>query len=1301
MEHNGAIICFQKYAIGNWNTDSPKNTEKKMTSCNGPVCIGYFNRVDVKCIDHFRDYVKIASKHGAERACSRKQLLLRRMSNKVFHEQIEFLDSEEVSGDELPFCSTDSNQKYALGCCSVFSVKVGDCKKSSVKEGNCKTFSTLAHQLYEQIKALQKGCNFRFAIMELLGTEDLCLIVLSNYFRNISDVLYKVQSFRCGSCESSVEPCAKCYIDNVHSILMLDRENPNLMEDISWEKTEAEVHFSLRTFAGMHYLRNVESELRKPGILHNGEMVLLENCSGEYDAILRCPARLLLTKLFCREGYLHPEKSEYQKSVYQSETFLYPFGNGISNEPPEDLPDKETDDFDLDQIAENAINALREQFAFEEGDIDFDYLELPIWRLIKDYRSFASFPLNENLRRDLQIQLVASINAIAQEAELCAGERDGDRFLRTYDRIMDALGASMQAGSQQDRWNFGEQQSYIQNVDSYYKILQCYYGMIKDMITLIYHIERKDSKDQPLLIPLLSFGIVPIIKSDCYNSFIGDRTARLICIRMPYQALANPPKYLGVLAHEIFHYAAPSNRAKRNELMLKNLLRVAFTEFISLLARTREYSDKEDYWKQFFDSDEEDRQFFSGLVENAFQNIEEKLQSTELETEQNKDLSVAKLKLIDMETIVLPRLLNFTNNPSEKNAYNFYFQVWKNMRNVMRKNLPVAGSVDQRIFGLDLDHRTLPDKAVYSEMMSLVGEDFVKGFRDLLYSTFKAMEECPADIFDLETVMADKDNGRKICQFLWQIHGTKRDFMTMCRKNNRMFNNRMKFEGNAAKLLKNDIRLGMTISCYLDWEEKESPSEQLDRALKNWVPETEMYHDVFDEVKQEFIEDFQYVNARFVRLLGENTAICTDIIERIRKLNFNDTCRKIKDRLTKYYVKYYDILDRRQRCTDEHVEQIYHRNHFELCCELIDEYQSQPPFDIASATSAPISDNPSNCSESFQSEKKSCSWLASTSADLSYAVGKACDRMKIHGKIPVLWFRGQLQEDWKTLPNIMRLKKMNSSNPEPEGFSELLRDEMRWAKAHILPQGMEFSDAEWLAYLQHYEFKTSVLDFSESLYPALYFATEEWQNKDGCRPKKDAVLMVLNPILFNLAMELLEAEASRNGTLEKAFGKLKNYLLNGTQFDQPPLFADGQKYSQYQYLYDMSNTGDGNMENSLHYPRAVLVPRHCNRMDKQSGEFIYYALDTCRSENKNKKGYYTYDNWSLEELHERYRNLYLANKDRLGKGDFVPFLYRIKINRFRYVDFKNHLLAIGMRKYSVYPEHDKLAYDLQQQLEMN
>ena len=86
MKHNGAVICFQKYTLNNISTEVWKST---------PVCLGYFNRVDVKSVTNFRDYVKYASKHNADQACSRKQLLLRKLHNDTpgqldkLHSQIE------------------------------------------------------------------------------------------------------------------------------------------------------------------------------------------------------------------------------------------------------------------------------------------------------------------------------------------------------------------------------------------------------------------------------------------------------------------------------------------------------------------------------------------------------------------------------------------------------------------------------------------------------------------------------------------------------------------------------------------------------------------------------------------------------------------------------------------------------------------------------------------------------------------------------------------------------------------------------------------------------------------------------------------------------------------------------------------------------------------------------------------------------------------------------------------------------------------------------------------------------------
>ena len=1292
MTSNGAIICFQKYTIGCHTAQEPlvgEPQDAEATDQYGPICLGYFNRVDVKCIHQFRDYVRIASKHEAARACSRKQLLLR--TREGLHEQIDLRDSADTPPGELPFFSAVDEQKYAIGCCSVFSIRDGECKKAAVHNHQCRTRRELAEFLYQKIDSLRNESNFKFAIMEILGTEDLCLLILTNRYQCISDVISQIQLFSCGSVIQTQAQSPACVIDNMHSILMVDWANATCIPPDGWDGVQAEIRFSLRSASGLHYLRFVEKEIIASGILRPGESVHLAGCTGEYDAILHCPARLLLQTLFGKNGFFHPDNPEYRKSVYQSETFTSPLGIlDYPGEPAQLPPDMDcASRKELNQVVDSAIQTLRHCFDFEETDIDFDYLELPIWRLLKDYWSFASFPLNNQLREDLKMQLIVSINAIVREAELCVKGGMVDRFLTEYDQIVDALGASMQAGSQQDRWNFGEQRSYIQNVDSYNKILRCYYGMIKDMLTLLYKIERDSAEEQPLLIPLLSFGVRPMIKSNRFHSYINGRDAELICIKLPYQALANPPKYLGVLAHEIFHYASPSQRTVRNQLMLKTLIRVALSEFISVLARTQGYTANEEYWKVFFQGDDSDRVFFSNLVERTYEDLENTLQK-------QGGYCVSSLKLSEIEGVVLPQVLYFSNNPSEVPNYSFYYDVWVNMRKIMQSEKTELDSADlfedscqvwQRIFGLE---KAESAQAVYLEIMNRVGIDYVKDMNNLLYSTFKAMEECPPDIFDLETVLVGQTDNKKIEQFLWQIHGTKREFMM---KNRRKAPAQIAQE---AGILKNEIRVAMLITSYLNLVPGESPVEKLTEVLEDWAPENGKYSDSLDRVRQEFISEFQYVNDRFGGILDENTQLCKRVVGLMQLLVADPDCRVIMERLSEMYKRYFGILTLRQRGDSADSEQTYQNDLFALCADLIDEYQSQAPFDIHSATSASSSTSPIAEAAGSPCAQDCLSRLACTSADLAYAVGIACQQMKVAGEIPTLWYRGQHQEDWLTLPNIMRLKQLNSKASSQKNFEALLKDELRWAKAHILPQGMDFSDAEWLAYLQHYSFKTSVLDFSESLYPALYFATEEWKDRDGFLPEKNAAILMFNPILFNLAMGFLEAlEFGDVALLDRSIKRLVDYYQNGPQYDQPPLFAGNSIAPEYRYLFDFSCTSQAG------YPRAVLVPRHCDRMEKQSGEFVYFGVGTPR-QDKAVGGTvrHNYDWCSLELLHEAYTQEFQAHKAQFSNVNFVPFLFKISLNRHRYVGFKEHLRSVGINKYSVYPEPDKLAYDLTKQLKM-
>lgn len=1465
--YNGAVVCFQKFTIGQnvQFRDPSAVVGSEMHIPGSPACLGYFNRVDVKTVRDFRKYVTVTSKHEAEYPCSRKQLLLRRIKRLEDLDEVLLINSEDA-GNSLPFQSKNG-RPYALCCFSVFSVS-GEHPKT---HGNIKKqegfYNGLAEELYGGLKKLRKEKDYdcQFAFLELLGAEDLCLIVLSNQYQAISDAIEMLQNFNFTSSSNDIF-YQRCRVDNVHSILMMNRDNPDELEKVDWNGAEAEMHFSLQSAPGMLYLRNQEKKLRaflvqtyqarNQAVSEDTlrSQIRVESCSGEYDALLRCPAWMLPIVLGLPDkgsvrGCFHPDNTTYQRKVYQSDTYIYPFGlNGKAVTGDTEAQDADEDERIDDQIQgtpveaneykvfiKQAMKRLKKAFEVEDADNDFDFQELPVWRLLKEFWSFASFPLSEDLREDLKYQFKVAINAIVREAELLKEARNWEvalsnetdnreaelsdesyiqaTFMGKYQQIVNALDDSMQAASQQDRWYFGEQQSYIENVESYYKILRCYYGMLKDMITLIYRIPRTSGTNQPYIIPMLSFGVNPLIQSNAYDSYIDhhvdpsipegieyERDAKIISIKLPYQALSNPLKYLGILAHEIFHYAAPADRANRNELMCRGLIRVAISEFVDILAKNCQVDDGDDVWALLFSNDKAFHGIIDIAVHNAFLNICEKT-------------PVSQIRLRNIRRMVWDGALRFTVDRTSAPGYGCYFRIWASIRNMLLNKMQRDSSkiVEDlavlpplceaylphytRIFALDTNVSREMDQDEYIlELMKLYEMRIRKTShyqtneaRNLLRTTYRAMVECPPDIFDLEVVMHGKTADEKIRQFFWQQYSAKRDLLTP---------KTIYRDDESKPLLKNDIRSAMVVSYYLHECYNQNDPVMLEAVLEEWGRSS--FKPSYGNARKEFVRVYELVYKRFRHLFQENMRICLQIAQRIREQNDE---YNLKQKLASFYQKYYEVLRVYQSSTgDKNAENARYDATFAITCEMIDAYQNQEHFAVNGSTSAVLKgsgNQPPVFTDTWPDRRFECDQIAYNSSDLLYKLNLAYDKMVVNGKLPMLWYRGQQQFDWRTLPNMMRLERMVKEEPSYEGFAQTLFYEVQLAQAHILPNGEHLSDAEWIAFLQHYEFKTNALDFSESLAPALYFATEEWVDDQSKRPKTDAVIMAFNPVLFNLVMELFEveeqiedlntaremaekhnedlgeignelknakaclmeakrasAQAEQVVKLEKEYDRyhialreltrlkqmigqgqtlmklleqkedllkksvsrakenLKRYFETGIHYGQPPLLTGATELvdTQYRYLYDPKQADE--FDSCLH-PRAVMVPRHCDRMDKQRGEFVYFNLTAEKApadqttQKDGTKRVYNYSRWSLEALHEKYVERcrqeleeYEKSIGRPSKAAFVPFLCRIKINRYRHSGFKRYVHAMGMQRFSVYPEYDKLADDLADQLNL-
>ena len=210
------------------------------------------------------------------------------------------------------------------------------------------------------------------------------------------------------------------------------------------------------------------------------------------------------------------------------------------------------------------------------------------------------------------------------------------------------------------------------------------------------------------------------------------------------------------------------------------------------------------------------------------------------------------------------------------------------------------------------------------------------------------------------------------------------------------------------------------------------------------------------------------------------------------------------------------------------------------------------------------------------------------------------------------------------------------------------------------------------------------------MYPALFFATEKWGKDAAGVPDVDASITMFNPILFNLAMTWLEQSSATH------FNELKYFLEHGKQEREEnielPLFANEEDNNAYTQYFDWNDVKDS----PACKPRAALIAKNCDRMKKQSGQFVFYDLRSDATEDPTTKKK-RYVGWSIEELHDLYINE-IAKK---GITNPIPFIYKININHCAYEDFIDYLQAIGVGKYRVYPEFDKLAEDLKKQLGLN
>ena len=325
----------------------------------------------------------------------------------------------------------------------------------------------------------------------------------------------------------------------------------------------------------------------------------------------------------------------------------------------------------------------------------------------------------------------------------------------------------------------------------------------------------------------------------------------------------------------------------------------------------------------------------------------------------------------------------------------------------------------------------------------------------------------------------------------------------------------------------------------------------------------------------------------------------------------------------------------------------------------------------------------------WQMEAGTVSRLSKVIADIAGNLENSCRKIFGNGEYFV-WYRGQESEKYKLLPSIMRSfkeKKENSANPDNFYLLRYLKE--RYEEFKFRADGAVeaidrtgYTDADYIALMQHYSVKSNFLDWTEDALSALYFALEGFFDESVEIKNENAALYIFSPDLYNYAVnQMIMEETKKDGNRLEVEKQIYEALSNKVGI--PNLSVDYNKEKYFMYLlgkpgFDGVNKAfyktEWQMKRFYYLPLAVYVPRLNRRIRAQNGLFTVYNVYTIPEEDDG------FDYVSIEAI----QSIYLEKYEKYE--NVVPFLYKLIIPRSCRKEVSKWVKAFGMSKEKCYPE---------------
>ncbi len=196
---------------------------------------------------------------------------------------------------------------------------------------------------------------------------------------------------------------------------------------------------------------------------------------------------------------------------------------------------------------------------------------------IDDYDELFQQTLERIRQSILIIDVWKDVDDSGEKEENWKNARESLKGIR---KLMQALNQQTSHITSSSKLFFKEQEVHFGYTAQHDLVIHAYYDIIKHLIQHIY--SYTDANIQSRLYPLVNFCPEDIISSQIYTEesaeiFLQDykKTGnlqlrpRVMVIHIPLDGMDNLMHYLPMLIHEVYHYAAPRDRKKRNLILAK------------------------------------------------------------------------------------------------------------------------------------------------------------------------------------------------------------------------------------------------------------------------------------------------------------------------------------------------------------------------------------------------------------------------------------------------------------------------------------------------------------------------------------------------------------------------------------------------------------------------------------------------------------------------------------------------------------------------------------------------------------